>query len=147
MSSNRFTKGKGLFGTIAVSGATALQAITGTTLALTGALTGTSGSLSGALQAASLKLGGATINDVIYGTLNAVHGTILPGGIGTVTTALAGLAAADLVIANVLTPTADLVFSGVKPGAGTLTTYLTNPTSGTVSPGTFALTYGHIDLE
>lgn len=113
---NRMTKGRGLFGRIATN---------------------------------ALQVGGdasAVLRGVNYGTLNAVHGTILPGGIGTVSTALAGLAATDAVIANVLTPTGGLVFNGVKPIAGTLTTYLSNPTSGTVAPGTFALTYAQFDL-
>ena len=114
--SNRFTKGKGLFGTIAVG-------------------------------SGGLKVGaGATIKAINYGTLLAVHGTILPARMGTVTTALAGLAAADIVVADVLTPTAGLGFCGVAPAAGTLSTYLVNPTAGTIGPGTFSLTYAHIDL-
>jgi hypothetical protein len=103
--------------------------------------------LFGVLATTQLQIGsGATMRGVNYGTLNAVHGTILPGGIGTVNTALAGVAATDIVTPNILTPTAGLVLTGVKPGAGTLTAYLTNPTSGTVQPGTFSMTYAHLDL-
>lgn len=113
---NRLTKGAALFGRIAIG-------------------------------SGGLKLGsGATLKAINYGTLSAVHGTVLPGGIGTITTAFAGLAAADMVLANPLAPTAGLVLNNVKPAAGTLTAYLTNPTSGTVQPGTFTMTYAQFDL-
>lgn len=141
--SNRLTKGKGLFGALETSGDVTIggAAHIGGTLGVVGAV-----GITGALTAASIGLGGATLKDVTFGTLSVVHGTILPGGIGTVAQAFAGLAAADIVAANVLTPTADLIFGGVKPAAGTISTYLTNPTAGTVSPGTFTLTYAHFDL-
>lgn len=130
---NRLTKGKGLFGALHVTGATHV----GGTFGATGAAAFPAGVTVGA---------GAVFKGVNFGTLLAVHGTVLPGGIGTVATALANLAAADIVAPNVLTPTAGLVLTGVKPAVGTLTTYLTNPTSGTISPGTFSMTYAHFDL-
>ena len=114
--SNRFTKGKGLFGMIAVG---------------SGGLTlGTS----------------ATVKAINYGTLSVIHGTILPSRMGTVATALSGLAAADIVVGDPVTLTTGIGLAGVSPGAGTLTTFLVNPTTGTIAPGTFALTYAQFDL-
>ncbi len=115
---NRFTKGAALIGRMVV---------------------GNGGLRVGPSTAANLK----AIN---YGTLSIVHGTILPAAIGTVSVALAGLAAADIVQANPVALTAGVVYGGVTPVAGTLKTYVLNPSAGTIAPGTFSLTYAQFDL-
>lgn len=122
--SNRLTKGKGLFGAIAA----------------------TTQTVSGLLTVGSLNLGTDTLKDIVHGTANVVHGTILPGGIGTIAQALAGLAAGDGLLVNPGALTGGLVWGHATPGAGTMTSYLTNPTSGTVSPGTFSVTYTVFDF-
>lgn len=99
--------------------------------------------LAGALQVGS----GETIKGFEYGTLSVVHGTILPNRMGTVTQAFTDLAAADIVSFNLpAAPTGDLGFAGAAPAAGTVSTFWVNPTAGTISPGTIALTYLHFDL-
>lgn len=115
--SNRLTKGKGLFGAIVVG-------------------------------EGGIKLGtGANLKAINYGTLSVVHGTVLPNRMGTVTMALSGLAAADILDLNPpAAPTGGLGFAGAAPAAGTVSVFLVNPTAGTISPGTIAFTYAHFDL-
>lgn len=99
--------------------------------------------LFGALQLG----GGAVVKAINYGTLSVVHGTVLPNRMGTVTMALSGLAAADIIDLNLpASPTAGLGFAGAAPAAGTVSIFLVNPTAGTVSPGTIPFTYAHFDL-
>lgn len=89
---------------------------------------------------------GANIRAIKSGSLSVVHGTILPGRMGTASVALAGLAVGDNVSLNPGTLTAGLGLCGGQSKAGTLDVYVVNPTSGTVSPGTFSASYVHFDL-
>lgn len=100
--------------------------------------------LFGAIQVGS----GARFGGFSYGTLSVVHGTILPNRMGTVTMAMSGLAAADILEMNPpAAPTAGLGFCGAAPAAGTISIFLVNPTAGTVSPGTMAFTYARLSLS
>jgi len=99
--------------------------------------------LAGAIQIGS----GDVLKGIVYGTLSVVHGTVLPNRMGTVTQALASLAAADVIVFNPpAAPTGGLGYSGAAPAAGTVSTFWVNPTAGTISPGTIALTYVLVDL-
>lgn len=104
----------------------------------------------GAALVGRLKIGSsnATMKGVNYGTLSAVYGTILPGRLGTVSVALAGVAVGDVVAAQfgTVSPVAGLGFSGAAPAAGTVHLFFMNPTAGTLAPGTVPMTYAHFDL-
>ena len=102
----------------------------------------------GKILAGALQLGGGSdVKAFNYGTLSVVHGTILPNRMGTVTQELSGLAAADIVAFNLpASPTGGLGYCGAAPAAGTVSTFWVNPTAGTISPGTIAMPYLHVDL-
>lgn len=96
----------------------------------------------GLFGAIGIGSSGQMLQGVSYGTLSVVHGTILPNRMGTVSMALSGLAATDILSMNMpAAPTAGLGFAGAAPAAGTVAVFLVNPTAGTVSPGTIAFTY------
>lgn len=140
MAAGFISRGLALFNSLQARGAAHIGGTLGVVGAsvFTGAMTATGGVTPGA---------GSPLKAINYGTLSVVHGTILPNRMGTVTMAFAGLAAADAVVLHPpAAPTAGLGYGGAAPAAGTVNVFLVNPTAGTVSPGTMAMTYAHFDL-
>lgn len=101
-----------------------------------------------ALQRGKIIFGtGVSLKSLTFGTLSVVHGTILPNRMGTVSTAVTGMAATDMVTMSMpASPTAGVGYGGCAPASGTLHVFLVNPTAGTISPGTLSMPYLWHDL-